>query len=357
MRRIAQVALIAVAALASVACGGTTGRQNSLGANGGDPISDATAGADAGSLDGGADADATLGDDSLYTGAFDVVIPYADRALPDVMAVPEGGSAVDVSSGPPSCPPFIPLDQVGRVVSPDKWGNGLPPGYTPIDDAGGTLALDPDGGTVMVRPADEVPADFGGDGGITFALDGSACATWPWLGTVAADECLTRVAQGPSPHALFTAPFLPPCNWAADAGVAVQGSRTGDSRYKICIDLYQCIMRTRCFLGTLGGTNPAPNPGACFCGDLTGNPAGVSDCVVHPHGPCLAEELAGLELPGQDPASQAATAIGEFGRLSPIGPGFAARWLNAIFIALDGHKPIGGGQCVDLTFDRDASGD
>jgi hypothetical protein len=331
MRRIALATLVAMGAPATLACGGTTGRDSSLGATGNDTTSDATSAPDVASFDGGANADATLADDSLYTGAFDVVIPFADRALPDVTSAPDGGSptASEGGSDLPNCPAFLFVDSDGSVIGPE-------------------------GGTVAPPPLqDQIPADYTSDGGVMIATDASPCATYPWLGSVAADQCLIsrRVT------ALFTAPYLPPCNWALEAGVAVQGSRTGDSRYKICMDLYRCIMRTGCFLGTLGGTAPAPNPGACFCGDLTGNASGVSYCVTNPKGPCLAEELAGLELPGQNPASQAATALGEFGSLSMPGPGSATRWLNALFVALDGHLAIGHGNCVDLVVGSDASGD
>ena len=57
-----------------------------------------------------------MGDGSVYTGEFDVLIGYADRELPDVQAAAEGGGQ-EGGSPLPDCPPFIPvLKETGKAV-------------------------------------------------------------------------------------------------------------------------------------------------------------------------------------------------------------------------------------------------
>jgi hypothetical protein len=159
---------------------------------------------------------------------------------------------------------------------------------------------------------DAVPADWSADGGEVPAREGGVCATYPWLGSPAIDDCVTSTF----PEGLTGGPNnydnLPPCNWARDAGVATQGPKVGASRYDLCVDLYNCFMRTGCFL--FPNPNPAShgtvgkNPIPCFClkpSDLN-NAFSASTCESE-KGPCYDEETAAMEAP-IDPSNPASTA-------------------------------------------------
>jgi hypothetical protein len=215
-----------------VACGGTTGRERlSLG--------DASVPGESG--------DSTL---DLDSGAFDVLILYADRVLPDVGVSPDA-TGVAVAGYPwPSCPPFIPVDSDGDPVDPSVSIN-------------------------------QIPAAYGDAGQVIPAPDGSACAQYPWLGSTAIDTCLTSSFNGPFP-------FLPPCNWCGDAGVAAAGLRQGEPRYAICLDLYACIVESGCAATGSSATD-------CLCGADLGN------CSLDASGPCAAPELAALEYSAISP--------------------------------------------------------
>ena len=260
---------LALAALAH--CGGTTGRDDSTpsGPDGGlDATVDAAAVEDAGS------------DQSVYTNTFDVSIQYADQALPDVQAPPEGGGAgSEAGLGVPNCPPFLWVDGYGKPVACDP--------ASPISDC--------------PSADNEAPADWS-DGGEVLARDGSVCATYPWLGTAANDECLTGDLQGELVN------DLPPCNWALEAGVATQGPAEGTSRYALCVQLYKCFMQTRCFAYPKpNGKGLESNPIPCFCltpAEATSGSFSVSTCLAA-QGPCFNEEIAALEAPGNDPGAQA----------------------------------------------------
>jgi hypothetical protein len=182
----------------------------------------------------------------LDAGAFDVVVPYADRVIPDVAPAP----AIDAAAFPwPSCPPFIPVDSNGQPVDPNEagtfWVDQVP---SVVDDAG-------------------VPS---------FAPDGSACATYGWLGSTAIDRCLTSNSADPFID-------LPPCNWALDSGAAQSGARAGTPRDQLCYALYDCIARSGC---------ATSNVNVCLCGANTSAEA----CIKAPVGPCFDEEMAALEL-------------------------------------------------------------
>jgi hypothetical protein len=286
MRRIAIAAFGVGVALAALAhCGGTTGRDSpespvigEIDATVVDPSADGEA---------GAPADASS-DQSVYTNRFDVDIQYADQGLPDVQAPPEGGP---VQTGPsvPDCPPFI---------YTDAKKNPLPAG-----------TCDPSEGCFVTSAWDSVPADWSNAGEVV-AQEGGACATYPWLGSLAIDDCVTSSVFGLTAN---TAPDgyndLPPCNWAREAGAATQGPMIGASRYDLCMQLYTCFMQTGCFLyanpsGTGGfGINPIP----CFCikpSDLKGG-FSVDTCLAE-KGPCYNEEIAALEAP-VDPTNPGAT--------------------------------------------------
>jgi hypothetical protein len=259
-------------------CNGTTGREGLP--SDVPPDIDATA-SDAG-LDGEGGVPMDAGPDSYLTGLFDVDILYTDRVLPEAQPVEEGG-VVEAGPSLPSCPPFLPTDGTGSV-------------------------------TDFVDSLLQVPGDFA-DGGDVIAEDGSVCATYPWLGSVAADEC---VAGAASP----TFAMLPPCVSALDAGAAVHGDGMGQSRYGLCIALYECYVRTGCYL------DPSKlDVTWCFCG------ATSTVCAQKPQGACLTEALSALEIPPSMAASSATQIENDFTTVSPTAPvaGLAAHQLNFVF--------------------------
>ncbi len=299
MERLAVSVLSAVLLVGGVACGGTTGHETLPTGPVGAP-DDATVDAadDGGSAD-ASPADATLGDESIYTGTFDVLIPNADRALPDVQAIPEAGEAAEgaVASGPPNCPPFIPVT---------------------VDDGGYHVVP-------LGQESDQLPSDFAADGSVSFASPDSACATYPWLGSLATDDC---VSMGGTSFGGITTPWLPPCNWAEEAGIATQGSGAGTSLRDLCLAYYECAIRTTCFL-------PADEaPGIlpilrCFCG------LGVSAqaCSLAPNGPCVEPMLAAFNLP-DDPVKEAPTVLGEI--TTPSTSAGALGWVLKQFVVHNG---------------------
>jgi hypothetical protein len=228
------VGSVVLGGVVTVACGGTTGREGLL-------LPDASLPGDSGVVDNDADLD---------SGAFDVVILYADRVLPDVVAPPDATGDAEARYPWPDCPPFIPVDSDGDPVDPSVSINQIPSVY---DDAGQVIA----------------------------APDGSACAEYPWLGSTAIDDCLTS-----SSNASY--PLLPPCNWCVDAGVAAAGLLQGQPRYGICLDLYACILDSGCAATGSSAT-------ACLCG------AELGTCAVDASGPCASAELAALEYSAVSP--------------------------------------------------------
>lgn len=279
--------LVAVLGAASVlecgACGGSSGREDLPSAGMPATLMDATV---ADGSDGGAAADATTG--SVYTGAFDVFIPYADVTLPEASGTSANGAdsgGTSAGGGIPNCPRFIPVKYVQSADggAPSVQVVALGPG----------AAFD-----------DELPADWTSDGGITFAADGSVCATYPWwLGTSAANGCLTNYQDGIA--SAFIVPVLPPCSWAIDAGSPTQGSGAvnGKTRYEVCLDLYSCMITTGCYTKFLQSGLSGPNLGGyangdCFCGEADGSaiPLDPAACVTAPQGPCRAQFMAAFEL-------------------------------------------------------------
>jgi hypothetical protein len=161
---------------------------------------------------------------------------------------------------------------------------------------------------------DETPAVYVNDGGEAApAPDGSPCATYGWLGSPAIDECVISQTLGPTTTGSGTYSELPPCNWCATAGTAVQGSGMGTSLYTLCLDLYECVMSSGCYT----------NIESCFCGTTIG-----MACTQNPNGPCLAQEMAGLqELPGAY-----ADALGkQFTQTDPKSLAFCGGALNNLF--------------------------
>jgi hypothetical protein len=339
MKRVVAVALGALAVTGGVMCGGSSGRETLPSAASGSSAGGSDDGGDEGGLDATVDTDATMGN-SVYTDTFDVVIPYADRALPDVQAAtpPAGGDAgmEAATSGPFACPPFIAVNYVPDTL--DDAGRVLMEGGIQVVAPGG-----------MPAPEDELPSDYGSDGGITFAAAGSVCATQPWFGTVAADQCL---AKGRS---TLPAAIMPPCSWAIEAGSPTQGAGAiaGKTRYQLCLELYQCMMSTECFMheppDTLGLGKPAVTE--CFCGrDDAGSPLAIGVCQVAPMGACLDQEMAALELP-KAPGNYA-TALSEFTNVFPgVGAyqqsAWTARFLNFDVVNVINH-------CAPMVFDGGA---
>ena len=273
MKRTVLAALVVAVMVGAVMCGGTTGTEDLPAVMTSNPMT----------VDGGIDAtvDATL-DETPDAGFFDVDIVYADRRIPDVAAPTVTG---DAAAGYPwpNCPPWVPVRFNGILATLDTLYKLIPAEY---DDAGSPLV--DDAGRAVPYP------------------DGSACATYPWLGSTAADSCLASSGR------LDGYSYFPPCNWCVDAGVTLQGPLSGTDRYAVCAQLYECMMRTGC------GQNNIP--GYCLCG---------SD---HNHcdagGPCGFYELASLESLS-DPASLA-MAIQGYTDLTPK-PGYCAAALNKIF--------------------------
>lgn len=226
-------------------CGGTTGREDL-------PITAAQL--DATVSDADADAD-------LDSGEFDVVIQYADQKLPDVVQPPAGDGGAEAGYPWPNCPPFIAIG-----------ANGEP--LVPVGPNGAPLSVEEGGVIPISSAADEIPAAYDSTGAVVAAPDGSACATYGWLGSVAIDECMT-----PFTFQVGVIMF-PPCNWCVDAGIATQGPGEGLPRYENCLNLYACIMSSGCY------TNRS-----CLC------TTGVSECEFDASGPCATEELASLEQP------------------------------------------------------------
>lgn len=272
MRRLVIAALGTAAALAALAhCGGTTGN-NAIPSPALGATSDATVegAAPEGPLDAGSD-------QSVYTNTFDVAIQYADQELPEVQPPAESGAgATEAGLGVPDCPPFIYLD--------DK-GNQLP----------ATTCVPISGCSSQTYT---VPADWSGDGGEITARDGGACATYPWLGSLTTDDLVVS-----NNYEDFN--LMPPCNWAREAGAATQGSMIGASRYDLCIEAYECYMRTHCFLNeNSSGTAFVPSALPCLC-PISGSFSATA--CVNDKGPCYDSIAAAMEAP-VDPNNPTATA-------------------------------------------------
>jgi hypothetical protein len=289
----------AAAGAVELACGGTTGQPADDNASTTPAVTVDAAGADAA----GDASDATVGASSATGddgGAFDVTIAYWDGTLPDISA-PTTVTGADGASGYPwpNCPPWIPVGHRGQRAPGEVTG-----------------------------VIGELPADYtdAGDAGTTFAADGSACATYPWLGSTAVDQCVaTSLTPGGSGWmgAFAASSIFPPCNWCEDAGVVGQGTAEGESRYSVCLALYQCIQQSGC------GSNVI----SCLCGDQSSDTAACS-MNANPSGPCAQEELAALEeLP-----SDVRDAILNYSSTSSLGfPGVCGGTLNYIYSSANSY--------------------
>jgi hypothetical protein len=144
-----------------------------------------------------------------------------------------------------------------------------------------------------------IPAEFAPDGAIVPAPDGSVCATYPWFYNQTVDQCLLSNGGPATDVDGASVGELPPCGWCQGGGVALGGSRTGNSRYSICMDLYACVLQTRCFLGPDGVTS-------CLCGT---EPNGMCASDPNPPGPCAKQEMDSLEF-NLGSATETAKAVG-----------------------------------------------
>jgi hypothetical protein len=276
------VGLAPCALLAWTACGGTTGRED-------DPLgTDADGGPLDATLDDAVAADAGTAYD---TGAFDVVILYADRVLPDVSVAPEGGEDA-AGNGLPNCPPWLSVDDVGNIV--------------PSNDPSQALLI---------------PSDFAANGSVVPA-DGGVCATYPWYPfTSAFDSKWSTDFAGTGNGSID--PY-PPCNWAVEAGTAQAGTAAGESRYALCQSLYICITQSGC------AQNATVNPLACLCG--TGE-AGAA-CLAsgaNPEGPCAQQEIAGFEVPASESTHYISEHFFDDNEPDPVPPYYNISLLNSVY--------------------------
>jgi hypothetical protein len=283
------------------ACGGTTGRES------GSPLISSVDAAISDSLD------ATVADgrDTLVMaiaqdagildppsldadeGLFDVIIPYADRALPDVQVPVDSGDAGGILW--PNCPRDLGIDPNG------KW----------TSDYNNSVAV--------------VPAQFDQGGNAVAAPDGSACAVFPWLGRLDWTQCVrSNIASNDT--------SLPPCNALVDAGNALQGAGAGRPYFDLCKELADCIIRTSCGLTA----NVSPE---CLCG--VGN-ASLACKRLNAPGPCRNEELAAMEINPNDPnavdtamANYFALADKQFAAAGPLNQLYALGASSNCFIAGD----------------------
>ncbi len=258
--------------LLGYACGGTTG-------HGPVDLSAPSVGSDAG-------ADATVGSTGAQdasSGAFDVAIQYVDQILPEVNA--PSAPVMDASTWPwpwPECPPFIPVNADGTYN---------------------------DSGTEQ----NQIPAAYGANGDVIPAPDGSACATYPWLGSPASDTCVVY-------NGLGSGALLPPCNWCMEAGVATGGPGAANAQplYSLCLTLYGCMVNSGCSYASRA---------FCLCGD-----AGPTEsCEQNPTGPCAQEELAATNT---DNTPQGLSSLLEnYENIDPgaDNPAFCGSFLNQLY--------------------------
>jgi hypothetical protein len=204
-------------------------------------------------------------------------IAYVDRMLPELSVPPSPDGGEGGGYPWPSCPPFLPVTcDIGLSF------HGCPPDAS-LAEAG--------------QEVDQEPAIYDDAGNRVLAPDSSACTTYPWLGSLPVDKCVTSNCPfGPGTYS-----FLPPCNWCDEAGIAVAGPGVGLSRLTNCIALYECIARTGC----------GANPTTCLCGD-------ASTTACDASGACAPQELAALE---PSPTETVSTILSRYSNYAVGAPG------------------------------------
>jgi hypothetical protein len=320
------LALVGVgAAWMWIGCGGTTGRENSAPLTGGDSGGgagvDATqeaAVADATIVpDSGARADATTGPGS-DEGLFDVIIPYADRVVPEAQApFDAGGGGEGGGVVWPNCPTDI-------TQSLLLCSNG-----DVCVEAGATC---PDKSLCSASGYLTIAAQFDDAGNVVPAPDGSTCATFPWLGRLDWTNCVRAITQPDTDPTIV----LPPCSSLRDAGKATQGSGAGRLLYNLCKDLADCILRSGCGADKNG-------PLFCLCGGVPNQSilnvqyCPMLDAVTGDAGPCKNEELAAMQI-STSASGAMATAVYNF-FVTANAPFSTAGQLNQLWTTGSGNPP------------------
>lgn len=268
--RSARTALWCAWALAASAggCGGTTGREGAP-----TPTMDATVsdGDDAAGDDDDAESGPSSGNDAglapaADTGAFDVVIQYADRVLPDVSVAPTPEAGADVSVG---------VIDAGNVLnSPCLLNNSV---------------LGADGGPSNTLSADGGPP-LGPDGGPVPAVTPVGCSATEQLFANLSVDCYACLVNFSCLDDLAFGDALHECEDLS--GNAVGGGASGTSLETLCLQALSCVLGSGCWV---------PDVAGCYCGTLAGAMCATS--MMPGDGTCKTQEADGVGHFDTDPAS------------------------------------------------------
>ena len=243
----------AASAILLAACGGTTGREDLPMES---TFDDAAVSANDG--DGDAAIDATLGDAGADdgSGAFDVVILYADRVLPDV-------------SPPPPAPP-------------DAGADAALTGLQPCTAAGQTDCVACEGNAVgaensggICTPTEAVLVQFDIQQGLANdagASPGSSCYSCLYN-----SGCIDDTQYPDTGHECEDLP----------AGSFTSGSGTTASLDALCLATLRCVLGTDC-AATNGGLDN------CYCGPAGGSPSQCPANGPATNGACKGPETDGF---------------------------------------------------------------
>jgi hypothetical protein len=269
-------AVCVVATLFDGACGGTTGREglSTPGTDGG-----ANALADATAADAIGDATGAGPGDEGDAGAFDPMIQYADRTLPDVAAPPdagEGGAGLDASDGGASLAPCTMAGQTNCV------------------QCGGNLADDAGHAAGVCSPTEALFVQFDISKGRVTAPGPERCDAItdvnPTLNATRAcycclykSGCIDDTVLSDTGHECGD---LPSGNFPA-------GNGNSDSYGSLCLATIQCVRDTGCAL-TNGGIDN------CYCGPGGGSPAQCPKNGPATNGVCKTQETNGFKFPPDD---------------------------------------------------------
>ena len=280
-------------------------------------------------VEAGVDGDMTSDVSDAGMTVFDTTLQYFDQVLPEAQAMAEGGPGAGGEAGGsqwPVCPPDIPAT-LGFV---DDAGNttlvtGAPSSFSRALAEGGVVIAVYDAG---INTNWEVPAVFASNGESP-APDGSPCASQPYLGSAACDFCAKAQQIGVlySPYANGTAaqnPSLPPCSDLWDAGVAAAGPGAGQPLHELCMNLFDCVVRTGCM------ANPTADFTPCFCSLPTS-----SECFPEAGpGPCMAEMKAAMQISSTEPPMMQYTDISKHQQDVTTLIYHPAGEIGALFVAL-----------------------